>query len=236
VRAELRRSPVIAVETGFGAQGSAHHPSLDSPRRPSFLPVQPRQLLFLVVVGLHVAVIALLASIQGRDSQPVTAAAIEVRLLTDRPATPLQAAPLPPVSLERLSTEIEVPDVDITLPAPDVPIVLQTAVAQPPPAPPAAVTGPATPPQFDAAYLKNPAPAYPAGSRRQHHQGTVLLKVRVSEQGAALEVLVDHTSGWSELDDSALKAVKSWHFVPAQRGSTPVQAWVLIPVEFALHH
>jgi periplasmic protein TonB len=245
VRAELRRSPVIAVETGFGGRGDAliAQPARNraakvppGPVRRSPVPIQPRQLLFLAVVGLHVAMIALLASIQGRAPQRATAPAIEVRLLTDRPATPLQAAPLPPVNLERVPTEIEVPDVNITLPAPDAPIMVQKAVAQLPPAPAAAATGPETPPQFDAAYLKNPAPAYPAGSRRQHQQGTVLLKVRVSEQGAALEVLVDHTSGWSALDDAAVKAVKSWRFVPAQRGSAPVEAWVLIPVEFALHH
>ena len=46
---------------------------------------------------------------------------------------------------------------------------------------PAPVT---VPPQFDAAYLRNPPPAYPALARRYREQGKVLLRVYVSAAGA----------------------------------------------------
>ncbi len=143
---------------------------------------------------------------------------------------------MPQVQLERPKTELVVPAVDVSVPAPDAPIAVPLRPVAPPVVEAASAPDqPLSTPRFDAAYLKNPAPVYPASSRRQHEQGTVLLKVRVSPQGTALEVHVDHTSGSAALDEAAINAVRSWRFVPAQRGTTPVEAWVLIPVEFALH-
>ncbi|MGA9875411.1 MAG: energy transducer TonB, partial [Solirubrobacteraceae bacterium] len=89
-------------------------------------------------------------------------------------------------------------------------------------------------PRFDAAYLHNPAPKYPLESRRLREQGSVLLRVEVSPAGSALEVLIEHTSGWRLLDDAAVAAVKRWRFVPARRGEDPIEAWVLVPVDFEL--
>jgi protein TonB len=90
------------------------------------------------------------------------------------------------------------------------------------------------PPRFDAAYLKNPPPIYPVASRRMHEHGTVFMRVRVLQQGTAAEVLIEHTSGSPRLDEAAMDAVRHWRFVPARRGTEAVEAWVLVPVEFAM--
>jgi protein TonB len=37
------------------------------------------------------------------------------------------------------------------------------------------------------------------------------------------------------LDDAARLAVSNWRFVPARQGDTPVTAWVVVPVRFALN-
>lgn len=111
-------------------------------------------------------------------------------------------------------------------------------VAAPPPATrtveKVAEEAPVTPPRFDAAYLKNPAPAYPNMSRRLREIGTVQLRVRVSAMGEPLEIQMAKSSGYGRLDDSALAAVKQWKFQPATRGGDAVEAWVLVPVEFSL--
>jgi periplasmic protein TonB len=91
-----------------------------------------------------------------------------------------------------------------------------------------------TPPGFSASYLRNPAPRYPLAARRAGEQGTVTLKVRVTREGLPERVEIEKTSGSPRLDSAALDAVRSWRFVPARRGATPIESWVLVPVVFRL--
>ena len=86
--------------------------------------------------------------------------------------------------------------------------------------------------RFDADYLHNPAPAYPAQSRRLKEEGTVLLLVRVSAEGTPLSVEIRNSSGFERLDEAGLQAVRQWRFVPAKRGSDNVAASVLVPIQF----
>lgn len=89
-------------------------------------------------------------------------------------------------------------------------------------------------PRFDAAYLNNPAPAYPSLSRRLGEEGRVLLRVFVGADGRARELQVQTSSGYARLDHAAHDAVARWRFLPARRGDEPVGAWVLVPVSFTL--
>lgn len=90
------------------------------------------------------------------------------------------------------------------------------------------------PPKFGVAYLNNPAPDYPALSRRQGEEGRVLMKVLVSAQGAAEDVQIEESSGSERLDKAALSAVKRWRFIPAKRNNQPLSAYVLVPMKFSL--
>jgi periplasmic protein TonB len=91
-----------------------------------------------------------------------------------------------------------------------------------------------TRPRYDADYLDNPAPEYPSLARRMRLQGRVVLRVHVGQQGDALEVLVETSSGHTILDKAALTAVRQWRFVPARLGREPIEAWVLLPLSFRL--
>ena len=93
---------------------------------------------------------------------------------------------------------------------------------------------PVSQPVFNAAYLDNPAPAYPVLSRRAGEQGHVLLRVLVNAAGRADEVQVRGSSGSTRLDEAACNTVRRWRFEPARRGEQAVPAWVLIPVSFSL--
>lgn len=104
------------------------------------------------------------------------------------------------------------------------------------PAPRIASIAPPTPPSFSAEYLRNPAPRYPVAARRAGEQGTVTLKVLVGMDGMPQRVEVERTSGSPRLDSAALDAVRRWRFVPAHRGSTPIESWVLVPVVFRLEN
>jgi protein TonB len=93
---------------------------------------------------------------------------------------------------------------------------------------------PVVSPRFDADYLSNPAPAYPAASRAMGEQGKVFLRVLVTPQGEAQEVHLGTSSGHERLDLAALDAVRRWKFVPARQGEETVAAWVIVPISFTL--
>ena len=91
-----------------------------------------------------------------------------------------------------------------------------------------------TAPVFSAEYLNNPAPAYPRLSRQLGEQGKVLLRVRVTMEGRAAQIVEAQSSGSARLDEAARAAVRQWRFVPARRGGRAVDAWVLVPIVFTL--
>jgi protein TonB len=152
---------------------------------------------------------------------------------------PIRTAPVPAAAPPLLTTRDSRADV------PPVPAV--SAVATNPPqetptptarvAPPAEKPSPAQPvtqPLFNAAYLRNTPPRYPIAARRSGEQGTVMLKVLVTRDGAAASVNVERSSGSRSLDSAATETVRGWRFVPARQGEQAVEAWVLVPVEFRL--
>jgi len=146
---------------------------------------------------------------------------------------PLPVVEPPPVVAPDLPRVVEVPT--ITLPA-DPPKVVSPAPVVVPSAPVAAAppVDALVAPRFDAAYLDNPAPAYPTMSRRQHEEGRVMLRVRVGAHGRAESVDVATSSGFDRLDRAAQDAVRRWRFVPARRGPDTVAATVNVPIAFSL--
>jgi protein TonB len=204
---------------------------------PPGLTLRSRTGLFLVVLTLHTALLVWILMPHPQSPQVAEAPSLETQIVASTPEY-RAAPPLPLPVLEHPHIDQITPEVQISVAAPDAPIADVR-----PPSPLASVAAattkaapadPVTPPRYDASFLKNPPPVYPATARRNHEQGTVLLRVRVSGAGAALEVLLEHTSGSAQLDGAALDAVRHWRFLPARRGADPVEAWVLVPIEFAL--
>lgn len=89
-----------------------------------------------------------------------------------------------------------------------------------------------TPPRLDPAYLHNPAPMYPALSKRNRETGIVLLLVNVNPEGNATSVTLHKSSGYDRLDQAAIQAVNRWRFVPGMRGQSTVSATVIVPISF----
>jgi protein TonB len=143
--------------------------------------------------------------------------------------------PKPPIvtAAPEAPTERVAPPPPQPLPPVEIPTPVSVAPA-PVAAPPAPSPPPLVPPNFNAAYLNNPAPMYPRLSRRIGEEGRVLLRVHVSEQGLPTQVQIRTSSKHRRLDEAALDAVRRWRFVPARRGDTAVDAWVLVPIFFSL--
>lgn len=214
-----------------------------------------RRLTLLLVVVAHAAALYALAQRLTPPDEPVPPPITVALIEPPRPATP----PAPPPPPEPVRRETPPPPKAVKpkpaqaapkpLPAP----VPETAAAPPtaasisreeppppapPPAPAARPAAPAPPlvvaARFDAAYLNNPAPAYPPLARRMREEGRVLLRVRVSAEGLPESVQVNESSGSTRLDAAARDAVERWRFVPARQDDQPVAAWVVVPIVFKL--
>ncbi|OTG86166.1 hypothetical protein B9T31_09000 [Acinetobacter sp. ANC 4558] len=85
-----------------------------------------------------------------------------------------------------------------------------------------------------AGYLSNPAPKYPEMALEREWEGRVVFRILVSVTGIPIEINLKQSSGKKLLDDAALRTVKQWKFAPAKRGSTPIEGWVDVPLDFKL--
>lgn len=70
--------------------------------------------------------------------------------------------------------------------------------------------------------------AYSMQSMRDRHQGVVIVLAEIAADGSVAKTSLYHSSGYSELDHSAIVAVKQWHF-DDQKGSS-----VRVPVTFSM--
>jgi len=144
--------------------------------------------------------------------------AIELKPLPHPPAAPVHVQPRPDAV-----PPVVTPSVEGTQPMPTV---------APPSATPADT---AMPVEATLAYRSAPL-QFPVQALRQHLQGTVLLRVLVDENGAPVQVEVEHGSGYAVLDRSAREQVLAhWRFQPAMVNGHAVRAWARVPVSFVLH-
>jgi len=193
-----------------------------------------------IVIGLHLGILLLALA-----AKTVAPQIMEMPLIVDLlPAPQVEAPPeAKPLPVARPEPAIRKP---VPLPKAPAP-VLETTTSEAPaenaavvppqiaePAPPAPAAAAISQARFDADYLRNPPPPYPPLSRRMGEEGKVILRVSVNAQGTAESVEVHTSSGSSRLDDSALRTVRSWRFIPAKRGDVTVQSFVLVPIIFKL--
>ena len=201
-----------------------------------------------VTIALHAAVAAALLTYEPARTSLAAAAPIMVDWIAPpAPATPPEPEPhvRPPKPRPVVKRPVIPPPPAplVTSAAPPVEPAVAPAPAAPTPVPaeePARSPAPTiaavevTPPLFNADYLKNPEPPYPAQSRRLGEEGRVILRVLVGAAGAAEEVQIRASSGYPRLDEAARQTVRQWKFQPARRGSEAVPAWVLVPIRFSL--
>lgn len=199
-----------------------------------------RSSLLAVVIALHAGVFLLILA-----AKTVAPQIMEMPLIVDLLQPPEaqkepEAKPLPVVRPQPVRQK--------PVPVPKAPVPVIETTTSTAPAPATAITAPpenkaanAAPAEesfsqarFDANYLRNPAPPYPALSKRMGEEGKVVLRVSVNPQGTADSVDIKTSSGSPRLDESAQKTVRNWKFVPAKRGDAPVQSWVLVPIIFKL--
>lgn len=86
----------------------------------------------------------------------------------------------------------------------------------------------ATPPRL----ISSPPPSYPQKARSAKAEGAVTVRVTVSAEGKVLGCSLHRSTGNTDLDQAALKAVRRWRFTPGMSAAKPVQSDVLVRVVF----
>lgn len=203
-------------------------------------PVARRAVRFGLIAALHVGLILGVVSLASDPQLQQSAKELVVRLIELPPPAPEVAKPPKPQPVKPETVRKPSPPPPVMTAAAEAPAAA-FAVAPQPPAPPVLppvqappAPAPVTAARFDADYLHNPKPVYPVFSRRMNEEGKVQLRVRVSADGAALEVEIRQSSGFPRLDAAAREAVSKWRFVPAKRGDEAVESWVGVPIVFKL--
>jgi len=79
-----------------------------------------------------------------------------------------------------------------------------------------------------------PAPAYPRLARRGGQEGTVWLRLRITDAGVPAEVILERSSGHALLDEAALAAARTWILQPATLDGAPVEGLLRVPVTFRI--
>jgi protein TonB len=89
-------------------------------------------------------------------------------------------------------------------------------------------------PDSNADYLNNRAPAYPALSKRLGEQGKVVVRVFIDTNGNATQAEIRTSSGYDRLDQTALKTVQAWKYVPGKVNGEAKAMWFNVPINFVL--
>lgn len=77
-------------------------------------------------------------------------------------------------------------------------------------------------------------PVYPKRAQRRGEQGEVELEIDVTADGTVAAVSVVQSSGYADLDEAAVRAVRAATFRPARTGSEAVRSIVRQKLEFRL--
>ena len=174
---------------------------------------------------------------------------VDVTFVAPEPEPPAPAPPAAPktVALAQLPPPV-VPPVPMIEVARSIPDAITLPQAAPPPSsapaesPRVAVANVPAPPQpggpktisSGVEYIQAPQPVYPSQSRRMGEQGKVVLRVLVNEKGQADQVLVQHSSGSSRLDEAGRQAALRALFKPYIEDGRPVAVFVIVPLNFQL--
>lgn len=146
------------------------------------------------------------------DDLPPPAPAPDARTTPDHPS-PSQANAFSPVAAPPSSS---------SLPAPSAPHVIPR---------PGGNAG-----QVDAppSLTRTIKPEYPKGARQRGEQGTVVLDAVVGAAGRAADISVIRSSGYADLDEAAVHALRAAKFRPAKYKGRAVESTARLTLEFRL--
>ncbi len=80
----------------------------------------------------------------------------------------------------------------------------------------------------------NPVLNFPIRAWAYGHQGRVIARVQVLEDGTTGEIWIKQSSGSGILDQDAIEQLTNFRFRPARKKGQPVTSWIDVPVDYRL--
>lgn len=195
-----------------------------------------------VVIAMHLLLFWALESGMARKAVELLPADIQTKFIEEKkPDEPPPPPPPPPPEVQIPPPFIPPPEVTVASPPVSANVITNVVTERPPVvAPP--VMAPTAPPK-DVVVLPKQDPKrpvrsiedyYPATARRQGQEGTVIVAMYVQTDGRVTDAKVDTSSGFEDLDEGAVKYVKTWRLLPGTRNGTPEAMWHRFRVTFKL--
>lgn len=179
------------------------------------------------VAALHIVVIW--ALLNGFAKKIVEYVPPSLKVIDIAPVQPKTVQPPPPTTLVKPTDVPTVPQPVIDIQQPQQPattVNVQPQQPNPPAVTDASVSGLTS---------THSTPPYPPNARRLSEQGSVTLKIMVTAQGAVSDAQVVQTSGYPDLDQTAVEWVKAhWRYKPAMQGGVAVASVTQAIVKFDL--
>ena len=83
--------------------------------------------------------------------------------------------------------------------------------------------------------IRTTLPEYPLASKRLGEEGVTGLRLFITAEGKITDVQLDSSSGYSRLDDAALKHVaRYWAYTPCTQNDKPVACWFTTKLRWKL--
>lgn len=184
--------------------------------------------------ALHAAALVLLAlpvALPDWKPEPDVITITLPEPVAELPVSAVPPEPVPPTIVRRRERVVPIPR-SVTREASVMAIPVTTPASEPADSAEAISAVPAIAANASLAYETVIEPTYPVESRRRGEQGTVLLRVRVGRDGLPIEIDVERSSGYRQLDRAAREAVLRWRFRPVQINGVNVEARGLVPIRF----
>ena len=206
---------------------------------PAEMPLRDRSLIVALVVLAHVLLLWLFTAeheLHNSVHHEMSGSVVLPSPPQPAPAEPKpEPKPEPVVKPKPAETRHVQPAPEVVTPIVPAEAPVPTEVSSAPPQPVnASPSLPDRDPDYQAAYLNNPVPAYPMVARRMGWQGKVVLNVEVLASGLSGQIKLHKSSGHDVLDNAAMQAVRGWRFVAARQGGQVVTKWFLVPIPFIL--
>lgn len=164
-------------------------------------------------------------------AEPVKPATPPVMPSAPAPLAQISVPPLPPIAIAASEPTISVaPAPARTSEAPA--STAAVAVASVASTPVAAAGTPKTVSSVE--YIRAPQAIYPHSSRRLGETGIVMLRVLIGEKGQAEQVVVQKSSGFSNLDEAGRQAVLRALYKPYIEDGKAIAVYALVPINFQL--
>ncbi len=187
----------------------------------------------IVITAFHVLLVWALVNSLSKVNIALPPMIIQADIIEE--ITQEDEAPPPPPALETPPPYVPPPDFIVDVPVSKAPTKALTATQSTKPVapPPKAVVKKA--PAIDPKFKRRFQPDYPPTSRRLGEEGSLVLQVLVGPDGKVQDGKVKTSSGFSRLDEAALKhALRAWRFTPGTEDGAPVTIWHSVRVTFKI--